>query len=92
MTSPEENKPPPISPFLFPILLALFGIWCFYDGWLNTDPDMEYALFNQVASAILIPWAIIDFIRTRKLEKQYRESEDNKKPQASSSDKNDADS
>ncbi len=76
MTSSEEKKPPPLSPYLFPTLLAMFGAWCFYDGWLNTDPEMmEHALFNQVGSAILIPWAIYDFFKTKKIEKQYKENE-----------------
>ncbi len=59
--------PPEISPFLFPLILALMGVWCFYDGWFSSSPDMqEHLLFNRVASGILLPWALIDFIRTRK--------------------------
>ncbi len=70
MTKKKLPPPPQISPYLFPVVLAAFGLWCFYDGWLTTDPEMQqYALFNQIASAILIPWAIIDFLRTRKREK-----------------------
>ena len=63
----EQASPPEISPYLFPLILAVMGAWCFYDGWLTTDPEMlEHATFNRVASGVLLPWAIIDFIRTRK--------------------------
>jgi len=59
--------PPQMSPYVFTLLLLGFGLWCFWDGWLNTDPDMaQYALFNQVLSAVLIPWAIWDFFNVKK--------------------------
>ena len=35
----KKPKPPEISPYVFPVLLAAFGLWCFYDGWLTTDVD-----------------------------------------------------
>jgi len=68
----EEKKvspprPPQMSPYVFTILLMGFGLWCFWDGWLTSDPDMaKHALFNQVLSAVLIPWAIWDFFKVRK--------------------------
>lgn len=91
MTSSQKNKPPQINPFLFPALLALLGLWCLYDGWLTTDLDMQkHALFNRVAGGVLLPWAVIDFIRTRKKEKQYaRKKLHNIESQASTPDKND---
>jgi hypothetical protein len=47
------------------------GLWCLYDGWLSTDPEMqEYLLFNRIGSVVLLLWAAVDFCRTRKLEKQ----------------------
>jgi hypothetical protein len=56
-----------MSPYVFTLLLLGFGLWCFWDGWLSTDPDMaEYALFNQVLSAVLIPWAVWDFFNVKK--------------------------
>lgn len=59
--------PPQMSPYVFTLLLFGFGLWCFWDGWLSTDPDMaEYALFNQVLSAVLIPWAVWDFFNVKK--------------------------
>lgn len=68
-----ENKPPalpPINPYVFPVLLAGFGLWCFYDGFLSSDPNMQKHLtFNRVASVVLLLWAALDFIRTRKKEK-----------------------
>jgi hypothetical protein len=68
-----EQKPPQISPYLFPIGLFCFGLWFFYDGWISTNPDMqEHLMFNRVGSAILLPWAVIDFIRTRKAEREYK--------------------
>ena len=67
---PSKVKPPEIGPFVFPAILAFFGLWCLYDGWLTTDPNMqEHLLFNRIAGGILLPWAVIDFIRTRKREK-----------------------
>lgn len=69
-------KPPEIGPFVFPAILAFFGLWCLYDGWLSTDPNMqEHLLFNRIAGGILLPWAVIDFIRTRKREKIAAEKE-----------------
>lgn len=60
-------KPPKMSPYVFTFLLLGFGLWCFWDGWLTTDPEMaEHALFNQVLSAILIPWAIWDFFHVKR--------------------------
>ena len=32
--------PPQMSPYVFTLLLLGFGLWCFWDGWLSTDPDM----------------------------------------------------
>ncbi len=64
------GKPPEISPYLFPALLAGFGLWCFWDGWFNMDPKMqEYLLFNRIGSAVLIPWAIWDFVKVRRRER-----------------------
>lgn len=76
----EENKsphPPRMSPYVFTVLLMGFGLWCFWDGWLTTDPEMaEHALFNQVLSVILIPWAIWDFYKVRKRSKTKKPPED----------------
>ena len=75
----SEDHPPPsprISPYVFPFLLAGMGLWCFYDGWIGSDPEMqEYILFNRVGSIVLLLWAVADFFRTRKLEKQDQASE-----------------
>jgi hypothetical protein len=47
------------------------GVWCFYDGWLSTAQGIqEHLLFNRIGSAVLLPWSIIDFYRTRMFEKQ----------------------
>jgi hypothetical protein len=68
-----EQKPPQISPYLFPFGLFCFGLWFFYDGWISTNPDMqEHLMFNRIGSAILLPWALIDFFRTHKSEKEYK--------------------
>ena len=69
MPDNDKNRiqPPEIGPFVFPTLLALFGLWCFYDGWLSANPEMgKYLLLNRIGSIILLPWAAIDFIRTWK--------------------------
>ena len=71
-----SRKPPEISPYLFPFLLVLFGCWCFYDGWLTKDPEMlEHALFNRVASGIMLPWGIYDYYKLRKYEREARKKE-----------------
>jgi len=60
-------KPPPMNPYIFTVLLAFFGVWCFYDGWLTSDPEMQkHALFNRVLSFILLPWSVYDFFKLRK--------------------------
>lgn len=77
MSSPKKDipPPPPMSPYIFTGLLAFFGLWCFYDGWLTSDPDMQkHALFNQVLSIILLPWSVYDFFKIRKA-RQGKESE-----------------
>jgi hypothetical protein len=74
--SDKKPAPPQVSPYLFPIGLFCFGLWFFYDGWISTDPDMqEHLMFNRVGSAILLPWAVIDFFRTHKSEKEYKARE-----------------
>ena len=66
----EQKSPPKIGPYVFPILLAIFGLWFLYDGWFTSNPKMQdHQLFNRIGSLILLPWAIIDFIRTRRIEK-----------------------
>jgi hypothetical protein len=76
MSKDNASSPPQISPYVFPFLLAGMGLWCFYDGWISSDPEMqEYILFNRVGSVVLLLWAVADFFRTRKLEKQEQESE-----------------
>ena len=63
----KKHKPPEINPYIFPILLALFGIWCFYDGWITSDPEMiKHSLFNRIASGIMLPWSVYDFIKVKK--------------------------
>jgi hypothetical protein len=67
----EKIQPPEIGPFVFPALLAIFGLWCFYDGWLTSDPEMKaHLLLNRIGSIILLPWAAIDFVRTWKINKK----------------------
>lgn len=82
----SENKPAPpqISPYVFPVLLLAFGLWCGYDGWLTTDPEMrEYQLFNRIAAGVLLLWGGLDLFRTHKREKAFKEKE--KENQADSS-------
>lgn len=70
MTAAKQPAPPQISPYVFPVLLAGFGLWCFYDGWITVDPDMlKHQTFNRIASGVLLLWAGLDFIRTRRQEK-----------------------
>lgn len=64
----NHAKRPMMNPYIFTCLLMAFGLWCFYDGWLVKESDMEaYAvLMNKVFSLILIPWSIWDFFKVRK--------------------------
>lgn len=67
LSKKDIPKPPPMSPYIFTILLLFFGLWCFYDGWLTSDIDMQkHALFNRVLSIILLPWSVYDFFKIRK--------------------------
>ena len=71
--SDKKPAPPQISPYVFPILLIGFGLWCAYDGWFTTDPEMvKHQLFNRIASGVLLLWGAIDFYRTHKREKAYK--------------------
>ncbi|MBU1340845.1 MAG: hypothetical protein KKD66_04345 [Proteobacteria bacterium] len=73
----NKPTPPVMSPYVFTILLIGFGLWCFWDGWLTTDPDMlEHATFNKVLSVVLLPWGIYDFFKIRKRQKNKKQSED----------------
>ncbi|WP_028318165.1 hypothetical protein [Desulfobulbus elongatus] len=81
MTERKTPAPPQISPYIFPALLAGFGLWCVYDGWFTTDPEMlKHQLFNRIAGGVLLVWAIIDFIRTRKREKAEQVAKDTEPP------------
>ena len=76
----EEEKttpaPPQMSPYVFTVLLFGFGLWCFYDGWLTSDPEMlEHATFNRVLSGILLPWAVWDFFKVRKRRRNDKEAD-----------------
>jgi len=63
----SQDRRPEISPYVFPVLLAGFGLWCFWDGWISNNPAMqEHFLFNRIGSAVLLPWALWDFLRVRK--------------------------
>ncbi len=67
----SKIKTPQINPYVFTILLLGFGLWCFYDGFLTSDPEMlEHATFNRVLAVILIPWGIWDFYKLQKNKKK----------------------
>jgi len=73
MTKKQDSGPPSIkmNPYIFTLLLFFFGAWCFYDGWLTTDPEMqEHQLFNRVLSFVLLPWSIYDFFKVKKAYKK----------------------
>jgi hypothetical protein len=75
MTKKQDSGPPAIkmNPYIFTLLLFFFGAWCFYDGWLTTDPEMqEHQLFNRVLSFVLLPWSIYDFF---KVKRAYRKND-----------------
>jgi hypothetical protein len=81
MSEPEKTSPPQISPYVFPVLLAGFGLWCFYDGWISADPEMlKHQLFNRIAGGVLLTWAVLDVIRTRRIEKAEQDGKTSEKP------------
>jgi len=87
----KPSKPPEINPYVFPFLLAAFGLWCFYDGCLTSDPDMQkHSLFNQVVSAILLPWAVYDFLKVRKYERKHKKDAPPAEDEDSAADENSA--
>ncbi|MDD2463385.1 MAG: hypothetical protein PHI97_05260 [Desulfobulbus sp.] len=72
----SDNKPAPpqISPYVFPILLIGFGLWCGYDGWLTNDPEMlKHQMFNRIANGVLLLWGAVDLYRTHKREKAEKD-------------------
>lgn len=72
--SDAKPAPPQISPYVFPILLLGFGLWCGYDGWLTTNAAMaEHQTFNRVASGVLLLWGAIDLYRTHQRERAYKQ-------------------
>lgn len=81
MSKEKKNKGTPefnMNPYVFTVLLFLFGSWFFYDGWLTTDPEMQkHALFNKVMSLILLPWSIYDFFKIKKLKIKNEKSDQN---------------
>jgi hypothetical protein len=79
---PDKNRPPEISPYVVSVLLAGFGLWCLYDGWFNSSPEMaEHLTFNRVGSVVLPAWAAWDFWRVRKREKEVEEHPPPPEPQ-----------
>jgi len=67
-----------MNPYVFTVLLIGFGLWCFWDGFLTTDPEMvEHATFNRVLSIILLSWGVYDFFKIRKRQKNKTKSDDN---------------
>ena len=69
----QQKQPPAIGPYFFPVLLFLLGLWCVYDGWFTTDPDMlKHQTFNRIVAAIFVPWSVIDFFRTWKIEQAQK--------------------
>ena len=69
----DTNQPPEISPYVVSVLLAGFGLWCAYDGWISSNPDMqEHLTFNRVGSVVLLAWAAWDFRKVRKREREDR--------------------
>lgn len=69
--TPPGRNPPEISPYVVSVLLVGFGLWCFFDGWVSKSAEMQdHLLFNRIASTVLIPWGIWDFLRVRKRKKE----------------------
>jgi len=66
---PQPPPPPTLGPYFLSVFLFALGLWCVYDGWFTTDPEMfRHMDFNRIMAVIFIPIAIFDFIRTRRFE------------------------
>ncbi len=75
----KKSQPPQMSPYVFTILLIGFGLWCFWDGWMTSDPEMiGHSTFNRLLSAVLLPWGIYDYFKIRKREKKEKKREKSK--------------
>jgi hypothetical protein len=69
----ESPAPPEIGPYVFSVVLAAMGAWCFNDGWISSDPDMqEHIMFNRFGSVIMLSWAFVDFVRTWRAEMEHK--------------------
>jgi hypothetical protein len=90
MTEEKNQKQPPmIGPYFLSVLLFALGLWCVYDGWFTTNPEMyRHEDFNRVMSVVFIGWSIYDFVQTRRMKKSQKE----KKGKDQSIQKNDTES
>lgn len=74
---PSPPGPPAMNPYIFTGLLIGFGLWCFWDGFLTSDVEMqEHATFNKVLSIFFLVWGVYDFFKIRKRQKKAKQSED----------------
>ena len=65
--SRKARKPPEIGPYVLTGLLIGLGLWCIYDGFITTDPDMQkHMWFNRITGVLLLCGAAADFFRMRK--------------------------
>ena len=65
----QPQQPPTLGPYFLSVFLFALGLWCVYDGWFTTDPEMfRHMDFNRFMAILFIPFAIYDFIRTRRSE------------------------
>ncbi len=77
--SEDEDGPastPFDNPFFLPVLLWVFAVWFFYDGWFN--PEMEWIQFNRYGFAVcgvLATWYTVRAVRERR-EEQRRTGSD----------------
>ena len=73
----KKSTPPQMSPYVFTVLLIGFGLWCFWDGWITSDPEMlEHSTFNRILSGALLPYGIYDYFKIRKRINKEKESKD----------------
>jgi len=74
--SEEKNKkkPPVLGPYFLSVLLFALGLWCMYDGWFTTDPEMyRHMDFNRLMAVVFIGWSVYDFLSMRRKKKLYDE-------------------
>jgi cytochrome bd-type quinol oxidase subunit 1 len=70
-TQQEQKQPPALGAYSLTVFMGLLGLWCMYDGWFTTNPEMfRHMDFNRIMSVVFIAVAIFDFRYVSRKKKQ----------------------